>query len=414
MLHASKFQPEIIPINGSAAAQTISRAQAMDPTGTLNRQKINEIGRLETVGWVKKTPTITYKLTQTEYGSFDFWRKLTNSADSVQTIDLTNFRIASFDIAAFLTDDDGSFRGTLVYPHLRTTSFDLNIGSPDATIERTFNFVGEKAVTFRGNAPYFISVDKTSTGPSDNLIDCSVRAPAINPDVPVGFSNAQKYIFRLMRTRAGISTLLDPVLDYTYNTGTKMVTVVDAQNLDFFRVWFASASAPATLFTKNDVDAAGLNADTSSIYMYIPASGEPNSQAYVYRLQSVALAVAFTRSDLKEIGNPEVVQLGINEYKTTVKLGRILEKFTIEEVLRGAGTDYPVLDISKLSTNVSLIIKIFTDNTKQTLLYGMKLDKLTPTDVTQGAAANQYVKADDSLEGETVIISTDNAQIGGL
>ena len=414
MIHASKFQPQITPLNGPALPMTISRAQAMDPTGALNRQKINEIGRLETVGWVKKTPTIGYKMTQMEYGSFDFWRNITNSEASVQKVTETNFRIAKFDICAFLTDDDGSFRGTLLYPTLRTVGFDLNIGNPDATIERTFNFVGEKSVIFRGTAPYFVNVDKTAAASGDNVIDCSTRVPAINPDVPVSFSEAKKYIFRVMRTRAGISTLLLPDEDYSYSSVTKEVTIIGCEPADFYRVFYATATAPATLFTPNDVDAAGLNADTASIYLYIPASGEPTSQAYVYRLQSVSIAVAFTRSDLKEIGNPDIVQFGINEYKVTVKLGRILEKFTIEEVLRGAGANYPVIDVSKLSTNVSLIVKIFTDNTKETLSYGMKFDKLSPTDISQGAAANQYVKADNTLEGETFTISQVNSDLGGL
>jgi hypothetical protein len=330
---------------------------------------------------------------------------------------LTDFRIASFDICAFLTDDDGSFRGTLLYPHLRTVSFDLNIGNPEATIERVFNFVGENAQVLRGVAPYFVSVDKTVSASADNIIDCSTRVPAINPDVPVGMTNAQKYIYRVMRTRAGISVLLDPsaaIADYTYDTATKHVVVNGALPADFYRVFYATATAPASLFTPTDVDVAGLNADTASVYLYIPGSGEPNAQSYLYRLQSVGITAAFTRSDLKEIGNPEVVQLGINEFKVTVKLGRILEKFSLEEALRGAGTDYPMLDVRNLSSNISLIVKFFTDNTKQTLLYGMKIDKLAPTDLSQGAAANQYVKADATLEGETIIISTVNSDIGGL
>jgi hypothetical protein len=416
MIHASKFQPRIFPIYGIGVPSEIDRAQSIDPTATLNRQKINEIGRVGTVGYVKKTPSVAYRLNQTEYGSFEFWRKIANKTDSETTITQEDFKTSAFDICAFLTDDDGTFRGTLLYPNLRTTGFDLNIGNPDATIERSFNFVGEQAYTFKGAAPYYINVDKTATTSGDNTIDVSLRAPAIDPDAAVGATDAVKYIARVVRTREGVSEQLNPDVSggFTYSHLTHLITVDGVLPDDFFRVWYASASAPATFFTENNTDPAGLNADVCSIYLYVPGSGKPSADDYLYRIQSVSIGVAFTRSDLKEIGNKDVVQRGVNETKVTVKLGRIMEKFTMDDVLRGVAEDFTKLDISKLSSNVSLIVKIFEDNTKATLKYGMKLDALSPTDVAQGAASNQYVKADATLEGEEITISTDNSEIGSL
>jgi hypothetical protein len=411
MIHASHFCPRVTPVFGVGVPAEIDRAQGIDPTATLNREKINEIGRVGTVGYVSKTPSIAYRLTQTEYGNFEFWRKMANVTDTTETITQENFKTSAVDICAFLTDDNGTFRGTMLYPNMRTTGFDLNIGNPDATIERSFNLVGEQAFTYKGAAPYYISLDKTASASGDNTIDCATRVPAIDPDAAVGASDAVKYIYRVVKTRNGISTELVPDVTggFTYSNATKLVTIDGVEPDDFFRVFYASATAPATLFTNNDVDVAGLNADVVSIYLYVPGSGKPDADDYLYRIQSVSISAAFTRSDLKEIGNKNVVQRGVNETKATVKLGSIMEQFTMEDVLRGVASDFTKLDISKLSSNVSLIVKIYADNTKATLKYGMLLTDLSPTDVGQGAASNQYVKKDATLEGEAFSISTDNA-----
>ena len=416
MLHASKFQPRIFPIFGNGVPAEIDRAQGIDPTGTLNRQKLNEIGRVGTVGYIKKTPSITYRLTQTEYGSFEFWRKIANVGDAETTITQEDFKTAAFDICAFLTDDNSTFLGTLLYPNMRTAGFSLNIGNPDATIERTFNFVGEQAYTLKGAAPYYISVDKTVASSGDNTIDVSTRAPAIDPDAAVSATDAVKYIARVVQIRSGVAVELNPDVSggFTYSNATKLVTVDGVLPTDFYRVFFASASAPATLFTNNDTDVAGLNADVASIYLYVPGSGKPSSDDYLYRLQSVSIDGAFTRNDLKEIGNKNVVLRGVNETKMSVKLGEIMGVMTMDEVLRGVGSTFTKIDISKMSDNVTLIVKFFEDNTKATLKYGMYLPALSPTDIAQGAASNQYVKKDATLEGETITISTDNTELGNI
>lgn len=414
MIHSSKYQPRIYPINGTGSPSEIDRAQSIDPAVSLNRDKIQEIGNSDVVGHVKKSPSVTYRLSQLEYGSLEFWRKVTNKADSVNTLTLDDFKTPTFDISAFLTDDDGTFRGTLLYPKLRTSGFSINIGDPDAIIERSFDLVGEEAVVWQGPNKYLIYVEHTAGSGSDNVVDLSTRVPAIDPDVPTGKTNAEKYIYRVVRIRSGVSTELDLSTDATYATGTQDVTIVSAQAADIFKIWYTSATAPAALFVPNTTDADALVANAVSIYLYIPASGSPSSSDYVYRLQSVTLDVSFDRQDVKEIGNKRVVQRGINNNKVSIKLGRILEQFTLEEILRGEAAGYGKIDVEKLTDNASLIVKIFSDDTKETLLYGFKADKLSPTDLSNGAGINAYVKADNTAEGESLIISSDNAQLGNL
>ncbi len=414
MIHSSKYMPRIYPVNGIGSPAEIDRAQTIDPAVSLNRDKVQEIGNDAVVGYVKKTPSVTYKLTQLEYGSMEFWRKVCNKADSVNTLTLNDFKTPTFDIAAYLTDDDGTFRGTLLYPNLRTSGFSISIGDPDSTIQRSFDLVGEEAIVWQGANKYLIYAEHTAGTGSDDEIDLSARVPAIDPDVPSGKTPAEKFIYRVMRIRSGVSTELDLSTDVTYDTTTKHLTIADVEASDLFKVWHTSATAPATLFTPNTSDADALIANSVSIYLYIPGSGSPSSSDYLYRLQSVSIDITFDREDLKEIGNKNVVQRGINDNKVSIKLGRILEQFSMEEVLRGEAPGYGKIDAEKLTDNASLIVKIFSDDTKSTLLYGFKADNLSPTDLSNGAGINAYVKADSTVEGVSLIISSDNAQLGNL
>ena len=414
MIHSSKYMPRIYPVNGIGSPAEIDRAQTIDPAVSLNRDKVQEIGNDDVVGYVKKTPSVTYKLTQLEYGSLEFWRKICNKADSVNTMTLDDFKTPTFDISAFLTDDNGTFRGTLVYPNLRTSGFSISIGDPDATIQRSFDLVGEEAIVWQGANKYLIYVEHTAGTGSDDSIDLSAHVPAIDPDAPSGQTPAEKYIYRVMRIRSGVSTQLDLSVDATYDTTSKTLTIADVQASDLFKVWHTSATAPATLFTPNTSDADALIADAVSIYLYIPGTGSPTSSDYLYRLQSVSIDITFDRQDLKEIGNKNVVQRGINDNKVSIKLGRILEQFSLEEVLRGEAPGYGKIDAEKLTDNASLIVKIFADDTKQTFLYGFKADNLSPSDLSNGAGINAYVKADNTVEGQSLIISSDNAQLGNL
>ena len=90
MIHRSLFMPNLFPV-GAGTPSSIARAQGIDPTANTNFQRIKEIGRLYTVGYVRKIPTVTYRMTQLEYGSFNFWQQITNQAS-----DATKYYIRRF------------------------------------------------------------------------------------------------------------------------------------------------------------------------------------------------------------------------------------------------------------------------------------------------------------------------------
>ena len=410
MIHSSDYKPRIFPVLGDVDPAEIDRAQAIDPTVSLNREKIEEIGRDGVVGYLRKSPTIGYRLTQLEYGNIEFWQKLINNEGKGDTsedpISINDFKTSYFDICAYLTDDDGTFKGTIWYPNLRTAGFSVAIGDPQANIERSFDFVGESAIIWQGDNKYLIFNKHIAGSGGDNEIDLSAKAPAEDPD------NSGVYMLRVVRVRSGVSTELVETTDYSYSDGTKKLTIVSISTGDIIKTWYTSATAPDTLFTNNDADPEALVGDSASIYLYIPGGGSPQASDYIYRLQSVTIDVRFDREDQREIGNKDVVQRGISNTTVTVTLGRILESFTVEEVLRGEATGYGKIDVEKLTDQAVLIVKFFDDNTKSTFKYGIKATGLSATELRGGAGVNEYVRKDNTLEGEELIITADSTELG--
>ena len=417
MIHSSFYKPKVCPVLGIGEKANIDRAQSIDPAIALNRERVDEIGREDLVGYLNKTPSVTYRLTQLEYGNIEFWQKLINDevkGEIGQTaIVLNDFKTSMVDISAYLTNDSGTFAGTYWYPNLRVNSWGLNVGAPETKAERTFDFVGEAGEIFRGTNKYIINDSSIVGGGHTDAtitVDLSAYIPVVDPD------NAGVYMLRVVRVRSGVSTILTDLktgivsADVTYSATTKLLSVAHSNTGDIIKYWYSSATSPE-VFVLNDADIAGILGDCVSIYLYIPGSGHPTGQDYLYTLQSCKIDVKFTREDLKELGNKNVVQRGIRDKAVTITLGRILEEFTIEEVMRGAG-NIAKIDIEKFTDNATLIIKIFSDNTKSTFKYGMKATKLAPKEAKGGVTVKEYVKAENQMEGQEISITADDSLLG--
>jgi len=409
MIEASYYRPRIFPISGLAEDAEIDRAQAIDPTVSLNREKVEEIGRDGVVGYLKRSPTATYRLTQYEYASIEYFQKIigtTTLGSSGQTgITLSDFKTPYYDICGYLVDDDGTFTGTVLYPALRTAGFSITIGDPQAVVERSFDLVGDNYIIWQDDNKYYIYDSYTAGSGDDDELYLGAIPPAIDPD-------DSTYMYRVVRVRSGVTTELVETTDYTYSNATKKLTIVSPIADDLFKCWYSSGTAPTVQFTNNDVDVPAIIGDSVSIYLYVPASGKPESSDYLYRLQSVTLDVTFDREDLREIGSKNVVQRGVKDKTVTVTLGQILESFTIEEVLRGEASGYGKLDVTELGDDTALIVNFFDDNDKGSFKYGMKATGLSPTELRGGPTVNEYVNTEATLEGEDLTISADVSIIG--
>ena len=399
MIHSSAFQPKIYPFNGSADPDEIDRLQDMSGTTNLKRDKVYEIGRDDLISWKEGIPEVSMTLKQNEYGTMRFWNMLANKATSNTDLTLNDFKTSYFDIAGFATDDSGTFLSTMWYPEMRLSGFGLNIGDPEATVERTFTVMGEDAIVWQGNNKYLIYLSSTATGAGHQIVIGSggfstYPDPISDPD-----SSGATYLIRVLRYRGTTTTQLTLTTDFTYNSSSQLITIPASQSGDVYRIWYTATTyiSGVNPFVDNDSDAASLSADSVSVYL--------QTSNYLYRLQSVAIDVSFDRQDLKEIGSSETVQRGIREKNVRITLGRLLEAFTIEEVLRGCVADYGKLDPREFSDNIELIVKIYNNRDKDTFLLGYKFTNLVTASLDTGVPLRDYVKSGSVLSGDACEIT---------
>lgn len=404
LIHSSKYKPTLFPGRGNIDPANIHRAQGIDPSTSLEREEVKEIGRVGNVGFIRRTPTTTYSLTQFEYGNMEIYNQI--SGRNQDELTLRDFAGAHFDISAYLTDDDDNFRGTLWYPGLAVESFGISIGEPQGIIERTFDFTGETAIIWQNNNKYVI-VDKFVLESGETSVELSKNATQ-DPDT-------ENYLIKVTKydVSAGTTTTLRLDEDYEFSAPKTITLLTDVETDDVIRAYYTSSEAPAAdLFIPNDTDKPALLGDCADIFLFIPGTGKPSADDKVYRLQSASVEASLDREDYREIGNHEIVTRGVTDETVSVSLEGILSDHRIEEVLRGEGEDYGKLNVHEFTDRASLIVKIYDDYTKETFKYGFKATGLSPTDVGGGADVDAYVGKETTLEGSSLTITSNESKLG--
>jgi len=396
MLHADSNHARIYPWNSAREPEQIDRAIDIGDDFTSNSTKRYEIGRVGQLGVKKGTPTNTYSLRQYENGAMKFFRALANIIDpgtgEDTTIDLDDIKSTRFNLSHDYTDDAETFVGSVWYPNIRVNGFSINIGDPDADIERNFDLVGEKYCVLPG---YYVAYASQVASGASEVISFGGTG---EPPVPVEYQT-DKFMLMVLRVRAGVVSELTSS-SYTYNDGTKELTVTGCSVSDIIKVYYVSATEYTDLWEDNDSDADAFSADQVSIFVQIGSGDE----SQIYKLQSIGIDVAFTRKDYKQIGDKSVVQTGVSEKVVTVTLGRILEDFTIEEVLSGVSSP-KYIDTDELSTNITVVVKIYTDNTKTTFAMEYDMPELSSSALSNSQPNNDYQTNNNTLIGSEFSVS---------
>lgn len=407
MIHTSFFCPKYLPYRGAATVvpTEIDRLQELSASSTLNRTKIEELGREGLVDWKKATPSVSVTLRQLEYGSFEFWQQLANVASTDTKIEAKDFKTSLGDIAGYETDDDGTFLSTVWYPKLKLSGFGISIGDPDAIAERTFNLVGEDRIILKGTGKYLISLIDSASAVGHQIVIGSggfadYPAPVEDQD------NSGNYFLRCVRYRSSVATELTEGTDYTWDNGIQTITIDGSADGDVYRYIYSAASyiTDEEPFTANDSDLASITADSVSIYL---GSGSE----YLYKLQSVSCDVSLDRFDVREIGNGSVVKEGARDITTNITLGRILEDYTVDQVLRGEGSTYRKLDIKKFIDELTLVIKFYSDDGKGIFKCGMKWTDLAPASLDDANSLNDYSTSGISMVGESMFLTSDENEL---
>jgi len=396
MIHAKYVKPRIFPWNSARVPEQIDRSQDIGGDLTLNREKVYEIGRDGLLGYRQQTPSFAYSMTQFEYGSMAFWYDLANKATpggAPYDIDLEDLKETKCEIAAFLTDDDNTFRGTIWFPKLRVNGFSLNIADPDAIVERKFDLIGED----------YKILDEKYFSYNSHVATIPIEVITLSP-VAIEYASGD-FVFRVLRVRSGVVSELGEgtgANQWSYATGD--VTVNDCVATDLIKIFYPSSTAYTTTWTNNDVDPDLLLAEDAEIWMKV------GTGTRIYRLQTVGIDVKFDRADYKEIGNSEVVQTGVKNKTVTISLDRFSEGFSLEDML-ASDTTYPFIDPRNFSENVQLMVKIFNEKEHTTFKMGYLMTGISPTALGTTQAIEDYQKRTNTLEGDNLKISDEELEI---
>jgi len=395
MLHSKFVHPWGYPENSERVAAQISRLQDLSGDWAGNKEKQHEIGRDGVLGYKKGKATFTYAPKQFEYGSMAFWYLLANKEDPEtgddHFIDLDDVKSKRIAISTFCTNENDDFIGTFWSPRMRLGGFTINIGDPEAIVERSFNLVGEKYAMIRDNFVTYIT-DTVETGEDDKEL------LLVNP---VEYKT-DKYVLQVLRIRSGdVSAIYEGTGEdqYEYNSGTKVVTIHDCEIGDFVKVYYVTSDVLDT-WENNEDDPDFLLAEYCEVYMKV-GSGETER---TYRLQTVGLDVSFDRTDYREIGNSEVVQTSSKAETVKITLDRFVENLTLEAIL-ASNPALPLIDPDDFADNIKVLVKIFKDKEHTNFGIGYLATDLSPTAINNAQAVEDFAKRTTSLEGATLKIS---------
>jgi hypothetical protein len=404
LIRGNATDPRIFPWASARDPEQISRITEMSGDVTLNQEKLYELGRTLKLGVHKLTPDCPVTLTQNEYGSMAFWRSLANMADpgsgEDEDVTLEDLKNTIFDISAYMTDEAGTFKGTAYFPKQRLSGFSINIADPDAMVVRNFDLAGEQCRLIKDS--YLAFKSQTASG--------AIETVTLSP-VPIEYASG-KYIYRVIRDRAGdVSELVEdssaPYADNTWHKSGNDIIVQTCVAGDIIKIFYPAATAYTTLWTDNDVDSEALYADQCTIYLKVGAGDAEQ----VYKLQSVTIDAVLDRADYKQIGSKEVMQTGVNSKTVTVTIGRILDGFTLEDILADVGV-YKDINVEDFPDTITLLVKIYTTNEKTVFKCGYKVSSLSPTALTPLTAAPEEMNsADNTLESDNFLVSTNEADI---
>ena len=411
MFHSSKFQPKLNPCYNGVDGIQIDRAQDLRASVAMNRVKVKELGTTDSVCWKSGIPSNTITLRQLEYGEMDTWQALACTTPADDAILATDYKSdALSDISVYLTDDNDVFKGTLWYQKLRVSSYSLNIGDPDALIERNFNLVNEDEVIFQNDNKYVIYAEFTASGDTSQSFTLGAGSYDTYPIAVEDADNSGSYFLRCYRYRSSDSTntIVVEGTDFTYNSSTGEVSIVDG-SVSTSDVWTFVYTAGTYLsgtdpFTSNTGDLCAIKADECTIYL--------RTSTTVSKLQSVSFDVNFDRLDIKEIGTTDVVAYGAKDITTSVSLGTIVETWTIDEAMRDKiGESYGILDVREYADDMNIIVKIYSDNAKGTFKMGYRLNNLSPTSIDDGDAVDDYETRNITLEGDHCLITSNETTL---
>ena len=406
--HSSAIKPRIVPWNGDTQPSDVDRSINLSGGVTQPSENVYELGRLQKVCTDLKILEEKCTLNQLEYGEIDTYLALANkSALPSGGLQLADFDDALVDIISVIKDKfAGTVEQTLWLPKLSLNSIALNVANAEARVERNFDLGGDFFKILKNtNKIYMQKIVTVPSGVSlaPHVISLSDPVPTVDPNV------AGKYIQRVLRVRAGVTTELELTTDYTF-AAPSTLTILLASTGDIFKIVFTAASfgTGGDYTTLNDADLCYINADSVKVTLQ---SGV-GTEVELDRLTGFNINASFKRISEAVIGLQEKLLKNVESYDVKIALNGRVKDAKIEDVLMGqGGNNFGIIDPNLFKTDLVVRVYVYEDATKATFKMGYKVINAAFSDTKQDANANAFWSEGINLSSDNLLISDQEADI---
>lgn len=412
-VHASKIKPKILPFKTVVSPLDLDRVQRVTLGFNRPNDKGYELGRTRELYRDWKNPEVTGAIVMNEYGNIKPFALFANQdPSSVTEIDIDDIKEQKFDVVTMMKDNDGD--GVLVTkycPDCYITGFTLNIADPEAKLEQSWNFVGEKHFTFKGNEKYFITYEHTLTAPEAAAkefdIPAAYPAPVVNPDWADHYIVRAVQIVGTTETELTESTAAPSAANEIQRSASKTMTIYNGLavgNKIVLHYTAATDSTPSQWKSLDDSSKNYLPAKYCEVYLY-----DSNSEVgRLYRLQSVSVATTIDRTVRNEIGNPDEIARSADVVNTVMTLGDLVSDASLDEYLRNKTADntYTRIDIEKYLETLDFVIKVYADEKHETFVANYWVKNLKVTGGSQENPVNDALTGSRTLEADNLYYST--------
>ena len=399
--HSSAVKTISIPITANVTPADWDRVQSFNPATSQPSEKLYEVGRLAKMTTDKGVLEASLSISQLESGVIDSYLQLANlSAEPGAGLALSDFSSAKTDF--YLPGKDeyaGTVEQTLWLQKMVLNSINIEM-SANEKITRSFDLSGEfcKIARYANKFLIFKSDTVPSGESADYEITLSDPAPVVDPN------NAGVYMLQIFRVTAlGVATELTLTTDYTYTTGTGVLSINTVTAGDNIRIWYTagsygSAGDPTAL---NDLDDYYIKADNCTVTI----DDGTNDAITLDKLTSLSIQATLNRADAGVIGSAEKVLNEVESYDVAISLGGYIKNSPIQEALMTqAGQSWSIIDYSLFST-VDVIVKIYQETAKTTFLIGYKVTDCDFSDDSATYNANEFAEAPVNLNSDNLLIT---------
>jgi len=412
-VHASKIKPKIVPDKTVVSPLDLDRVQRVTLAFNRPNEKGYELGRDEELYRDWKNPEVTGAIVANEYGNIKPFALFANQdPSSVTEISLDDIKDQKFDFVSMMKDNAGSGMLVTKYcPECYITGFTLNVGDPEAKHEQTWNFIGEKHFTFKGNEKYFIVYEHTLTSGEASAkqfdIDASYPAPVVNPDW------ANHYLVRAVQVVSTTETELTEAtsapsaaneIQRSASKTIKFYNTLSAGNKIILHYTASTDSTPSQWKAVDNTSKKYIPAKYGEAYLY--DSNTPVGR--LYRLQSVNIAATIERTARGEYGNPDLISREADVVNVVITLGDLVSDASLDEYLRNKTADgsYTRIDIEKYLETLDLVIKLYAEETHETFIANYWMRNIKVTSGNQENPNNEALTGGRVLECDNLYYST--------